>query len=496
MGFPFRPASPPIGAPGGLPRRRISPNRCSSRAQKGKPLPETPKFGTSGLRGRVCDLTDPLCAGYVRAFLNSVPHNGRLMIGRDLRPSSARIAATAADTAAGLGVTVVDCGKVPTPALALASTWAGTPAIMVTGSHIPADRNGLKFYTATGEITKTEEGAILAGFREAAAGATARPDVTPAAREAYAARYTAAYGAALSGLRLGVFQHSSVARDLLVRVLTALGAKVTPLGRSGHFIPLDTEAVSAETCKTLAIWAMEGSYDAIVSTDGDADRPLVTDAAGRVIPGDVIGTLTAMALGAETVVTPVSSNTMIEVTGAFGATLRTKIGSPFVIAGMEAQPEATKTVGFEANGGFLLGFTAQGPAGPLPPLMTRDAFLPIIATLAEVARQGKPLGDLVATLPARRTASGLLENIPTDWSRAFVAGLSEDAAGRAAVFGATETAIDRTDGLRMRFADGTILHLRPSGNAPELRCYAEAADAPTADALVADTLARIAALRT
>ncbi len=479
-----------------MPRRRNSPNRCTSRAQKGKPLPEAPKFGTSGLRGRVCDLTDPLCAGYVRAFLIATPHDGQLMIGRDLRPSSTRIAATVADAAAGLGLTVFDCGEVSAPALALAAMTAAAPAVMVTGSHIPADRNGLKFYTATGEITKADEAAILAGFREATPGATARPEVTPAARDTYAARYTRAYGTALSGLSVGLYQHSSVARDLLAEVLAALGAKVTPLGRSGHFIPLDTEAVSAQTRKTLADWAAKGDYDAILSTDGDADRPLVTDATGRVIPGDVIGTLTAMALGAETVVTPVSSNTMIEATGAFTKTLRTRIGSPFVIAGMEAQPEGAKTVGFEANGGFLLGFAAQGPAGPLPPLMTRDAFLPIIATLAEVARQGKPLGDLIAALPARHTASDRLENIPTDWSRAFVARLSDDATSRAAVFGASETAIDRTDGLRISFADGTILHLRPSGNAPELRCYAEAVDSPTATALVAETLDRIADLRT
>jgi phosphomannomutase len=128
--------------------------------------------------------------------------------------------------------------------------------------------------------------------------------------------------------------------------------------------------------------------------------------------------------------------------------------------------------------------------------MTRDAFLPIIATLAEVAQRGKPLSQLIAALPARHTASDRLENVPTDWSHAFVAGLSDDATRRAAFFGATETATDRTDGLRISFADGTILHLRPSGNAPELRCYAEAGDAPTATALVADTLARIAALRT
>ena len=458
-----------------------------------------PKFGTSGLRGLVTELTDGLCAGYVRAFLKAVPHHdGLVMVGRDLRPSSARISAAVAAAAAEMGLRVADCGEVPTPALALAAMQAGAPSVMVTGSHIPADRNGLKFYTATGEITKADEAAILAGFAEAAPKAKAQPEDASAARAAYARRYTDAYGTALKGLRVGLYQHSSVARDLLGEVLAALGATVTPLGRSDSFVPVDTEAVSAATRKMLAGWASGGAFDAIISTDGDADRPLVADASGEVIPGDVIGTLTAAALGAETVVTPVSSNTMIEASGRFAATARTRIGSPFVIAEMEARMArpGARVAGFEATGGYLLGFRASGPAGAIAPLMTRDAFLPIVATLAEAARRSLPLAALVAALPARRTASDRVEDVPTDWSRDFVAGLAGDAGRRAAFFAGRgrETALDRTDGLRVTFADGAILHLRPSGNAPELRCYAEAEDAARARALVQDTLAGIAAL--
>src|SRR5690606_2025930 len=87
-----------------------------------------------------------------------------LFVGRDLRPSSPDLAGVviAAGRAAGLAVT--DCGAVPTPALALAAMDAGAAAVMVTGSHIPADRNGLKFYTPEGEITKAHETAILAGL--------------------------------------------------------------------------------------------------------------------------------------------------------------------------------------------------------------------------------------------------------------------------------------------------------------------------------------------
>ena len=56
---------------------------------------------------------------------------------------------------------------------------------------------------------------------------------------------------------------------------------------------------------------------AIVSTDGDGDRPLVTDATGEVVPGDLLGQITARMLGVEVVVTPVSSNTGAEAGGHF-----------------------------------------------------------------------------------------------------------------------------------------------------------------------------------
>ena len=80
-----------------------------------------PKFGTSGLRGLVSELTDALCADYTRAFLGLDGVGRDLLIGSDLRPSSGRIAAAVTQTAVGMGARVRDCGPLPTPALALAA---------------------------------------------------------------------------------------------------------------------------------------------------------------------------------------------------------------------------------------------------------------------------------------------------------------------------------------------------------------------------------------
>lgn len=455
-----------------------------------------PKFGTSGLRGLVTELTDDLCGRYAQAFLQAMGQPRQLMLGRDLRPSSARIADAVSRAATDMGVDVVDCATVPTPALALKAVALGAPAVMVTGSHIPADRNGLKFYSAKGEITKAQE-VEIGRLADRPCGAGPRKGVVTsdsAAGQAYVQRYVDFFGAtALEGLRVGVYQHSSVARGLLVDVVCALGAVAVPLGASDIFIPVDTEAVDSATRAKLREWAGLHGLDAILSADGDADRPLLTDEAGEVVPGDTLGVICARDLGADLVVTPVSSNTIVEATGAFARVVRTRIGSPFVIAALDAALEGPcRPVGYEANGGFLLGFTAVGAAGQLAPLMTRDGFLPMLATLSAARQAGQSVSTLVGALPPRRMASDRLEHVETEKSQALVQRLSTDPAARAQFFAGygAEAALDLTDGLRVRFADGVILHLRPSGNAPELRCYAEAESGARAETCLRDCLAR------
>lgn len=447
-----------------------------------------PKFGTSGLRGLVTELTPGLVADHIRAFVRACPMGTGLWVGQDLRPSSPDLAAVVLSTARNMGLETVDCGAVPTPALALASMGAGAAAVMITGSHIPADRNGLKFYLPGGEIAKTDEAAILAALAgpssDVSPGPVSRRNIT--AGPDWVARYVTAFGVnALAGLRLGVWSHSAVSRDLLLDCLRAMGAETIELGRSNSFIPIDTEAVAPDTRTQLAAWAAEHRLDAILSTDGDGDRPLLTNAAGGVISGDVLGQITAAVLGADVVVTPVSSNTGVEAGARFAQVIRTKIGSPFVIAGMETVG-AARVVGYEANGGFLLGFSAQMAAGLLAPLATRDSLLPMLAPLSR-ARAAGGLAKLVAQEPARFTAADRLENIPPENTRALLTGFDTQPARLKdflATAGEILQSIDRTDGVRVTLASGRVLHMRPSGNAPEFRLYVEAESVDIANHLL------------
>ncbi|WP_297110325.1 phosphomannomutase [uncultured Devosia sp.] len=439
------------------------------------------KFGTSGLRGLAAELEGQAARQYTTAFLRHLDRTldrpvQRVFLARDFRPSSQAILQDCAVAIVAAGLEPVDCGALPTPALALHAMADGGAAIMVTGSHIPADRNGLKFYLPSGEIGKQDEAGILAALdRQPIADGEADPnnEVEPARRRYLKRCLGILPDKALAGKRIGVFQHSTVARDLIFEVLAHYGAEVVPLGRIEGFVPVDTEAFSDAIFAPIPGWIGEHGLDAVVSADGDGDRPLVVDERGTFIRGDVLGLMTARYLGADCVVTPVTSNTAIEDLDLFNDVERTRVGSPYVVASMNQTSGAT--IGFEANGGTFVGQGITAPSGPLDPLVTRDAILPIVCALGESARLGQPLSQVVAQLPLKSALADRLQDIPSERSAAFLDRLRQDPDYAGGLFG--EFGISRRadiDGLQFWTSDGDMVHFRASGNAPELRCYVEA----------------------
>lgn len=464
-------------------------------------------FGTSGARGRVEDMTDAVCYAYTAAFLQymeqelGLEHDSAVAIGGDLRPSTPRIMAATAKAARDRGYQVVNCGFVPTPAVALYGIQHGVPAIMVTGSHIPDDRNGIKFNKPEGEILKSDEAAIKAQTVEMPVdhfdqqGGILTPSALPpfdrSVRDRYVSRYLDFFPKdCLKNATVGVYEHSSVARDLLAVIFEGLGAEVIRLDRSDTFIPVDTEAVRPEDIEKARQWSAEGRFDCIVSADGDGDRPLISDEKGEWLRGDVAGIVCAHYLGAQAVATPVSCNTAVEASGWFQRVFRTRIGSPYVIESMQQARAAgyTPVVGYEANGGFLTATDIPGtdPDTALAALPTRDAVIVALAVLLQARANGTTISDLVKTLPPRYTYSDRLKAFPTEIShnrlQEFSGPNPETASHQAeALFGdlfGPVTDVDTTDGVRITFENGRIAHLRASGNAPELRCYSEA-ESPT-----------------
>lgn len=473
-------------------------------------------FGTSGARGLVSAMTDRVCYGYTAGFLRHMADSGEFAPGRevalagDLRPSSPRILAACARAVRDSGGVPVFCGYVPTPALALYAFGRGIPSLMVTGSHIPADRNGIKFYRSAGEVLKADEAGMsrqsvdLGGGRFDAAGMLVEPEILPPitdATTAYVQRHVDHFGAgALAGKRIGVYQHSAVGRDVLAQILTELGAEIALLGRSEVFVPVDTEAIRPEDVALAREWSASGAYDAIVSTDGDSDRPLIADETGKWLRGDVLGILCAIGVGATSVVTPVSSNSAVEASGRFARVVRTRIGSPYVISAMQAElaAGAACVVGYEANGGFLLGSAIAGRHGTTTALPTRDAVLPMLMVLTAEAPS---VSAQLASLPQRYTFSDRITPFPPAISGQLFGQLTagsqaDQLALQTRLFGdfaGAATAIDQTDGVRAHFAGGGVIHLRGSGNAPELRCYTEGPSEPGAVALNAAAIDTIRA---
>lgn len=460
------------------------------------------QFGTSGARGLVEQFTADACAAFTFAFMQCMQGQFQfktVALAIDNRPSSPAMAQACMKALEQLGLEAVYYGVVPTPALAYVAMQDKIPCIMITGSHIPFDRNGLKFYRPDGEITKADEQAIL----NADAAFTAISDlpeliVNQRAATDYITRYTELFDISLlSGKRIGIYEHSSAGRDLYASLLTRLGAEVISLERRDEFVPIDTEAVAdADKLKALN-WSKQYQLDAIFSTDGDGDRPLVADENGEWLRGDILGLLCSRAMNIEALAIPVSCNTVVESLGVFKHVERTKIGSPYVIAEFASLAKTYASIaGFEANGGYLLGSDVQVNGKTLKALPTRDAVLPALMLLAAAGKDG--ISPLVNALPQRVTDSGRIQNFATEKSLQILDDGHANPELLLAKLGFDLVAVknvDVTDGLRLTLDNNDVIHLRPSGNAPELRCYAEAEVTCQAKQIVEQVLSNIQKLQ-
>lgn len=500
--------------------------------------PKPLRFGTSGVRGLVEELRDIEVYAFVRGCLDFFEQRGLLSrqnlrppipIAGDLRSSTPRILEAVAQAILDHGLSFDFCGTIPTPALTLYGLEQGVASFMVTGSHIPADRNGIKPNRSDGEVLKEDEKGILEAvsrWREKLyqtpledspfdreGQLKRRPELGRAntdAAELYRKRYRCLPKNALKGLRLLFFEYSAVGRDLLPEMLRSLGAEVVVAGRSEAFFPIDTEAISEEHLALFQkLTAEKGDrFDAVLSTDGDSDRPLLVDFSqekpqmtnnfvGQFIWGDLLGALVAVELGVDAAVVPISAHPALDGFLAQNGIklVRTRIGSPYVIAEMKQLRKAgfQRVVGWEANGGFLVGTEIPYGDGVFRPLPTRDSFLPMVLLLSRAVRLGKPLRELLAPFGRIEGRSLLIDPFPEELRAFFERFRSPDGAVEVDFRSGSEgqweywqgevrrlealfqlgpiERLNLLDGVRMVFTDGSVVHLRPSGNAPQLRAY-------------------------
>lgn len=448
----------------------------------------TLNFGTSGVRGLISELTNEECYKWTIAFLryleskNYIQKGNFIALARDLRESSPRIMAAIATAINDSGYKIDNCGKVPTPAITYYSINRNQASIMITGSHVPEDRNGIKFILPLGEVLKNDEAGISEEYNQIKninyKANIKLPEAHTKAREEYVDRYINIFSNNLfKNKKIAVYQHSTVAKEILIEIFQKLGAEVIPMGLFDHFVSFDTENLRSEDFDFAKKVVEEYKPFAIVSADGDGDRPLLFDEKGEQVRGDIIPVLSSIYLEADSISCTVSSNTVVEKVNFFKKVTRTRIGSPYIIEGMEKDinNDFKRAISYEANGGYINGTDLNINGKILKALPTRDSMLPLITVILFALEKNLLLSSLVQTLPQRYTFSNKLQNFSTENSKKLVSKFSKENSKieLEKTFGYEVESINYIDGVKVFLKNQDIFHFRPSGNAPELRCYTE-----------------------
>ncbi len=302
----------------------------------------------------------------------------------------------------------------PTPAVAhLTAALDAEFGVVLSASHNPAPDNGIKFFARGGvklpDAIEDEIEARLASQNGTAAhgsGPASVPEagfgrVTDAVDqgERYIAHLLSTLpdndggsGAPLAGLRVVVDCAHGAAAAFAPSLLRRAGADVIAIGADPDGVNIN-QGVGSTSLAALSAAVVGVGADAGLAYDGDADRCLAVDAAGRVIDGDQILAVLAIALRTEgqladdTVVATVMSNLGFRhaMREAGIAIVETPVGDRYLIAAM-------------LDGKYVIGGEQSGHIVMLDHATTGDGLLTGLHLLAEMARQGRPLADLVSVM--------------------------------------------------------------------------------------------------
>jgi phosphoglucosamine mutase len=370
-------------------------------------------FGTDGIRGVAGQypLDEPTVLAIGRALghrLRSSARHQRAVVGQDTRQSSEWIANTLAAGLLSAGIEVRSAGVITTPGVAfLARTDSFGAGIVISASHNPWMDNGIKVFSADGfklpdDVEHQIEGEIfqlLGSQADASAETAALFRSLPGSTELHQdyVRWLAQQvaGTGLKGMRVLVDCANGAAAAVAPDVFRACGvaAKFLHDHPDGRNINHDCGALHPQTV-ARAVAAEPGRYDLGITFDGDADRALFSDAAGRVVNGDAVLLLAGRdmqargALAGSLVVATTMSNMGLEIALRRSGIrmLRAPVGDKYVL---EEMLKHGSTLGGEQSGHIIF---RDGEA------TTGDGLLTALRVLQVMARSGKPLAELVADL--------------------------------------------------------------------------------------------------
>lgn len=425
------------------------------------------EFGTDGIRGEAYEkITVGLAESFGAATAEAMGTRV-VLVGRDTRESGGDLSKAVMLGAAKAGATVIDCGELPTPAIAyLATLFPDASGIVITASHNKYTDNGLKAFMPDGskpdeETTKRIEHLIkFSNDRKQPEqeGEIIR-DRVERLRLAYEDYLVSSVDPdLLEGKRVVIDAAHGAASVVAVNVATRLGADVVAVASdpNGRNINEGCGATEPDFAK-----AAVDKYAADVgfTLDGDADRIMLVSESGRVLDGDRMMLVLAMAaqqkgeLDANTVVGTDMSNMGAE------AALRER-GIGFVRAGVgdtqvyRAMQKLGATIGGEQSGHIILRRYAKTGDGMLAALQTMQALRELKMTLDEAA-------DLMRDYPQVL----LNTKLPAELSKED----KESLDGHPEVVAGVDGFYDE---LALRGLRGRVL-LRPSGTEPKYRVMVE-----------------------
>ncbi len=362
-------------------------------------------FGTDGVRGKAGEYPlDPptvrrLGAALVRALRHENPAAPvSFLVGRDTRESGDWIEQELARGVCDQGGQLTSVGVVPTPAVAyLTPLKRFTAGLVISASHNPFEDNGIKVFSGAGEkFTEALESAVE-GIIADPSWRVADVHQAPVARVDYRAAYEAHLMeilplAARTTRRIVIDCANGAATTVAPDVFRQLGCETAVIGNEpdGRNINLGCGSTApAQLQKAVT----DGRYDLGVAFDGDGDRAIFVDAAGRVVNGDAVLLMCAKAMKAEgrlpghTIVATVMSNIGLEIAlrEAGIDLVRTAVGDKYVMEEMLRR-------------GFVLGGEQSGHVIFSDYLFTGDGLATALGVLRTMASTGRTLADLASDL--------------------------------------------------------------------------------------------------
>jgi phosphoglucosamine mutase len=426
-------------------------------------------FGTDGVRGvanqeLTAELAMALGAAAARR-LATARHGGRrvAVIGRDPRASGEMLEAAVLAGVTGEGVDALRVGVLPTPAVAyLTHAYDADFGVMISASHNPMPDNGIKIFGPGGHKLDDDaedriEELVHAGPGQRPTGADiGRVLDAPDALERYLRHVGSAATTRLDGLTVVVDCANGAASDAAPRAYRAAGANVIAIHADPDGLNINADCGSTHM-QSLRSTVVSYGADLGIAHDGDADRCLAVDAHGRVIDGDAIMVVLALAmresgeLAGDTLVATVMSNMGLHLAmrGAGIDVRTTGVGDRYVLEELRAGAYA---LGGEQSGHIVMpGFGTTGDG-----IVTG---LRLMARMAQTRRTLAQLAEPMQTLPQ------VLINV--------------EVADKATVADAPSVR-DAVAQVEAELGDTGRILLRPSGTEQVVRVMVEAADEDTA----------------